>query len=161
MRAKTAIVLSLGTGRVARLGELGDSSYHTAKELWEKFANLYTTANTQVLINLQRKLDRPKFREADDWDHHVENFNVLLGKLASYDAPFSNSEKASKLVKTIPESLAPLALFSEVGNIPYDKLFVTVAREVSHRKSNHASKFNPPHSPERYPGQWNPKAIAE
>jgi len=146
IKANTSIILSLGSGPLAQLSNLVDNDDRNAKELWEAIARLYTTSNTQILINLQSELDQLRFKDGENWEKHVEKFNEVLGKLASYDSPVAEDEKASKLIKTLPESFAPLAMFSEASEISYDRLCVVVAGELSRRKnaSGAPSSATPP-----------------
>lgn len=134
---KTPIILSLSAGPLSKLSTLVDNDTETAKELWNAISELYPTSNTQVVINLQAELDRLKFKDDSDWEKHVEKFNEILFKLASYDSPVAAEEKASRLIRTLPESFAPLAMFSQPSEITYDKLCVVVAGELSRRKGNY------------------------
>lgn len=146
IHAKASINLSLGSGPLAQFNANIDDDERTAKELWDAISTLYTSSNTQVIINLQSELDRPQFKDGGNWEKGVDKFNEIPGKIASYDAPVSREEKASKLIKCLPESFAPLAWFSEASNnITYDRLLVIVSGEFSRGRNivKNASPTNP------------------
>lgn len=66
IKAKTSVILSLGSGPLVQLSNLIDDDDRTAKELLEAIARLYTTSNTQVVLNLQSELNQLRFKDSDD-----------------------------------------------------------------------------------------------
>jgi len=56
IKAKSSIVLSLGSGPLAQLSAIIDDDERTAKELWDGLTRLYTTSNAQAIFNLENEL---------------------------------------------------------------------------------------------------------
>ena len=140
VKAKTAIILSLGTSPLAQLAELIDDDDKTAKQLWDALAKLHTTSNAQLIINLQHELENLSYKDGEVREKHLEIFNDIIGKLESYDKKVEYNE--SKLIRTLPESFEPFAMITNSVGMSFDKLLVAIEGEISRRKRHKISSVN-------------------
>ena len=101
-KAKSTIILCLGDSPLSRTRRLVDNDNAAAKELWDELADIYATSNAQAILNIRTELDNLRFSDDGDWDEHVNCFTAILGKLATYEAEIPDEEKASKLIRTLP-----------------------------------------------------------
>jgi len=132
-RAKSTITLYLGDAPLAQLSEIVDDEESNAKDLWEAVAKLYTSSNSQAVINLQRELESLSLTDTSQWERHLQKFHEILGKIAAYGVAITEEEKSSKLLRTLPESFAPLAMVAESSGMTFDRIIATVESEISRR----------------------------
>ena len=66
---------------------------------------------------------------------HVETFHRLVEKFSSYKKPTSEEEKASKLIRTLPDRFAPIAMVAETSNLSFHRIVASVQAEISRRKA--------------------------
>ena len=71
VKAKSATWLNLGAGPLAQSRSIADDDDQTSKDLWDSITTLYTTSNTQVVINLQSELDQLRFKESEEFEKPV------------------------------------------------------------------------------------------
>lgn len=134
VEAKSSIILTLGSSPLAQLSDIIDDDERTAKELWDAVIKLYTTSNAQAIINLEQELEGLRFDDGQSWEKHTDNFHNILGKLSSYDSAIKEEDKASKLLRTLPESFAPLAMVAQTNDLSLEKVIAAVEGELSRRK---------------------------
>lgn len=76
-------------------------------------------------------------------------FTELLNKLATYDEELSGKEKASKLLRTLPETFSGFVMIGQVQDLELERLIQAMHAEISRRSSMKASSSKP--DPEDYP----------
>lgn len=87
IKAKSAIFLNLTGGTLVQVSEIIDRNDRTTKDLWETLDQTYHTSKNQMVINLQQELESLILESDEKCDKHVETFNKIVGKLASYKNP--------------------------------------------------------------------------
>jgi len=130
IKAKSSIVLSLGSGPLAQLSAIIDDDERTAKELWDGLHQMLRPFST-----LRMNFESLRFDENGSWEKHLDSFHEILGKLASYDSQVKEEDKASKLLRTLPKSFAPLAMVAETSDLSLDRVVIAVEGELSRRLS--------------------------
>jgi len=65
--------------------------------------------------NIKNQLDALLYADGQDWNKHETSFMKLIGELATYDEEFSGKEKLSKLLRSLPESFATLAMVTHLS----------------------------------------------
>lgn len=88
----------------------------------------------QATINFQEKLENHRLKDGDDWAKHLNKFNEIPGKLSLQDSPVSEKDKQSKLVRTLPESFAPLSMVIQSNNVKYEHVVNAVQLEKARTK---------------------------
>ena len=63
----------------------------------------------------------------------MNSFTDILGKLPTYDDEMPDDEKASKLIRTLPNSFAPLAMIQTVESIDVKRLVTVVQSKLARR----------------------------
>ena len=139
-KARSSIVMTLDKGPMAQVGHIIDDRSKTAKDLWDALEKLYTTSNTQTIINLNQALNSMRFKDEGDWEKHIQKFHNILGKLASYDSAIDESTKVSKLINTLPESFSAIAIVSSTTDMTLDKTINAVVAELDRRKNRNVVK---------------------
>lgn len=142
IRAKSIIVLSLGDSPLAKVRHLVDDDAVSAKQLWDELGKIYTASNAQAILNLRQDMDNLRYKEGASWDDHVNKFTELLNKLATYDEELSEKEKASKLLRSIPESFSGFAMIAQVQDLQFERLIQAMHAEISRRQSVQSSSLN-------------------
>lgn len=106
-----------------------------AKDLWEELAKLYTTTNTQAIINLMQKFEALRFKDVGDFSHHISSMRELADKLAYYVKKLAEADKVQYLLKLLPESFSASAQVPKfVPDLDFDKLEIAIRTEVVRRK---------------------------
>jgi len=62
-KAKSTIILCLGDAPLAQTRLLVDDDDRSAKELWDELMRIFTTSNTQSILNIRNELDRLVFED--------------------------------------------------------------------------------------------------
>lgn len=114
-----------------------------AKQLWDALAHIYTASNAQAILNLRTELDNLRFSDDDGWNEQVKFFAEILGKLATYDAEIPEDDKASKPIRTIPNSFAPLIMSQTIASIDVKRLVTVLRSELAIRKHFEEYKLVP------------------
>ena len=142
IRAKTSIILALGTGPMAQTSQIIDNEDATAKDLWDAISSLYTMSNEQAVINLMQELESLEYKNDGNWETHLNKLHEILGKLASLGKPVPDDQKISKLIRTLPDHFAPLAMIS--WHMNFENFVNAVETEISRRKmrKSEGSKSN-------------------
>ena len=99
-------------------------------------------SNEQAAINLYQELESLEYKNDGNWETRLNKFHEILGKLASLGKPVPDDQKISKLIRTLPDHLAPLAMISSHMN--FENLVNAVETEISRRKmrKSEGSKSN-------------------
>lgn len=63
---------------------------------------------------------------------HLDRFHEILNKFASLDKVVPGDDKSSKLIRTLPENFAPIAMLEEKTS--FEDLFDVVETDVSRRE---------------------------
>ena len=133
-KARRVIVCALGTEPLARFGGMPDTC--TAKELWDALENGFSVSNAQAILNTERDLEDLKFNDKDDWQKHMNAFHQLVGKLAALGSVLSAEDKKFKLMRTLPESLDPIAMIANSSQMDFDGMISSVQAELSRRRAS-------------------------
>lgn len=107
-KSKRAIVCSFGAEPIARFGYFYLIHDGTAEEIWKEINCVFITSSRQVIINLSQEQACLQFNDIDDWTKYLNWFHKLLTQLASYGLAVGDDDKASKLMRTLPNSFEPL-----------------------------------------------------
>lgn len=91
-------------------------------------------------MNILRELESMTFQKDNDWDKHIEIFNFLVAKLASYDKPISLEDKVSKLLRPFPEHFAPISMVAESSLLSFEQVVASVKAEISRRKTTSSDR---------------------
>lgn len=75
-----------------------------------------------------------KYNDGGEWETHTEKFQELLGKLSSYDFAVKEEDKTLKLLCTLPESFAPLAMVAQTNDLSLERVIAAVEGDLSRRK---------------------------
>ena len=149
-KAKCNIVLSLGDTALSQTRLIVDDDTKTAQDLWKELARIYTMTNGQAIQNLKQKLDSLIYKEGADWNSHVSAFLTICMQLAAFDVELSEEDRASKLIRSLPESFSPIAMFCSLTDSNFDKIVSAVQSEIA-RRSN-------PHNPQNSSSSTQPRA---
>ena len=137
VRAKCNIILCLVDAVASQTRSFVDNDEKTACDLWKELESIFTLSNAEVVQNIKQKLDTLIFKDNGNWDKHVASFLTTIGELAKYDAELSESEKTSKLIRSLTSSFAPLAMVSSQQDLNFDKIFNAVRTEIARRANLH------------------------
>lgn len=135
-KAKSVIVLSLGDEVIAKVRVLVDEDDKTAKELWDELARIHTTSSTQKIANLHQKLDNLMYDESTNFDKHISNFLSIIDELASLDQLIQESDKATKLIRSLPPSFDALAMATSVNKLNFDELVTAIHANIERRRKS-------------------------
>ena len=136
-RAKGNIILFLGDAVASQRRLFVDDDDKTACDRWKELERIFTMSNAQVVQNIKQKLDTLIFKDNGNWEKHVASFLATIGELATYDAELSESEKTSKLIRSLPSSFAPLAMAFSLQDLNFDKIVNAVQTEIARRANPH------------------------
>ena len=154
-KARRVIVCALGTDPLTRFG--GMLADCTAKELWDELARAYSTSNAQAIINLERQLEELSFDDKGDWQKHINSFHELTGELDSNGSVITSDQKKFKLMRTLPDSLAPIAMIANTTQMDFDGMVDSVQAELARRRasSSRAGPSNPSAAAAQAPRDMN------
>ena len=154
-KARRVIVCALGIDPLTRFG--GMLADCTAKELWDELARAYSTSNAQAIINLERQLKELSFDDKGDWQKQINSFHELTGKLASHGSVLTSDQKKFKLMRTLPDSLAPIAMIANTTQMDFDGMVDSVQAELARRRasSSRAGPSNPSAAAAQAPRDMN------
>lgn len=91
-------------------------------------------SSSQAVAKLQAKLESLIFKEGEDWDKHVSKFLSIIDELAAQDQTLSNSEKVTKILRTLPESFASLAMASSLNQNTFEEIVNAVQANIERKK---------------------------
>lgn len=124
--------MTLEVGPRAQTISIIDDEGARAKDLWDAIDRLHTSSNEQTIPNPMREPESLESKEGSKWEEHLNRFHDILGSLASLEKAIPEHEKSPKLIRTLPEHIAPLAMVST--NMKFD-LINAVQTEISRRYS--------------------------
>ena len=142
IKAKSTIVLCLGDSPLAKVRRFVDDDETTAKQLRDELEKIYTSSNAQSILNLRQELDNLRYKEEKSWDDHVNKFMDLLSKLATYDEELTEKEKASKLLRSLPESFGGFAMIAQLQELELERLIQAMQAEISRLLNAQGSASN-------------------
>lgn len=132
-QGKSTIILCLGDSALAKTRILVDGDAN-AKELWDELERIYTMSSTQAVANLQAKLESLSFKEGQSWESHISSFMSILDELAAQDQVMTESEKVTKILRTLPSSFDALAMASSLNENSFDQIVNAVQANIERRK---------------------------
>lgn len=92
-------------------------------------------SSTQAIANFQAKLESLSFKEGEEWENHISLFLSMLDELAAQYQVMDDSEKVTKLLRTLPASFNALAMASTLTTTTFDELFSAVQANIGRRKN--------------------------
>ena len=101
--AKSNIVLSLGSTPAAAVTTTIDDDDKTAKDLWDELRKLYTTSNTQQIMNIAQKLEGFWLKDETQFNQHMNQLRELVDKLASFGYRLEEHLLVQYLLRSIPK----------------------------------------------------------
>lgn len=117
---------------IPRFGSFSDDE--TTKQIWEELSQIYTTCHAQTVIRLERELEGLSFAHIADWKAYLNSFLEIIVKLAAHGTFLTDADKQPKRMRTLPDSLAPIAMHANTNNLTIDQLVDGVAAELLLRK---------------------------
>ncbi len=94
----------------------------------------YIATNSQAIQNLRHQLDSLLYKDGANWDKHFSKFLNILAQLASLYEEFNEKEKTSTLIRSLPQSFAPIAMVASFFD-SFEKVEQAVRAEVRRRKN--------------------------
>jgi len=73
----------------------------------------------------------------------VERFLEIVSRLATFDEEISEKEKTSKLLRTLLDSFAPIAMVAQKVDMDFEKLLISVHAEIAREKNSKESTNSP------------------
>lgn len=140
VKDKCSIVLTLESSPLAQFADIIEDDNKTAKDFWDAVVQIYKASNAQVIIKLEQELEALRLDDNGNWETNIGKFLDILGKLSTYDSPVKEEEKASKLLRTLPDSFHPLAMASQTNEYPVEKIISAVKGEFSRRRHTSGNK---------------------
>lgn len=131
-----------------------------------------SSAFSKIMTNLQNRLSTLSFEGNLPWDNHVSDMMEIFDDLVSYDLwsyeprsskavtclAGSHGKQFAKLIRSLPQSLEPFAIVSNMASISFDELLNSVHVEIARRES-HSNKARPvsdaPPPYARFSGRFN------
>jgi hypothetical protein len=89
------------TGRFIFVEYLGES---TAKELWDKFGNLYQSKSLVNKLFLRKKLYHLRMEDGDSVTEHLNAFNTLVSQLGFVNITIAEEDKCITLLCSLLDS---------------------------------------------------------
>lgn len=126
--------MALGDSVLAKIRAFVDDDDMTAKELWDEICKTHTTSATQAIANLLQKLDNLKYNESKSWDDHVSKFLSIVDEFGSFDQSLTDSDKVTKIIRSLPLVFDPFAKSSSVNGTTFDSLVLAVRENIERRK---------------------------
>ena len=111
-----------------------DDDNRTVKDVWDELDRIYRMSNTQMVIHVEKELEKLTFINDTEWESHIEKFHRSVGKLGSYDKPITEEEKASKPIRSLPERFSPITMVAELSYMSFESIVASVKAEISRRK---------------------------
>ena len=127
------MILCLGDSPLTKVLHLVDDENVTAKTFWKELEKIYTASNAQSILNLRQEIDDLHYEGGKSWDNHVNKFTELLSNLATNDEELNDNKKASKLLRTLPETFSGFAMITQVQELELERLIQAMHAEISRR----------------------------
>ena len=139
--AKANITLHMDSQTQVRTREINDDDEKTAYDLWTALESTYTRTNTQAVQNLKHRLDTLLYSDGADWDEHFSKFMATLSQRASLGEEFSEKEKNSRLIRSLPKSFSAIAMVASFLD-SFEKVEQAIRAAVDKRKNPHNPQSN-------------------
>ena len=144
-KAKAIIVLNLGPVvkvQVRQFIDPEDGEEKTARELWDHLKETYTATNAQAVQNVRNELDALQYDDGKNWDSHIDKFNGLVAKLATYGKNLTDEDKMAMITRSLPDSFAPITITLSSVGLGLTQFLAAIRSEVDRRKSKNGSTSN-------------------
>jgi hypothetical protein len=83
---------------------LNVSGEYIAKELWDKFGNLYQSKSLVKKLFLRKKLYHLRMEDGESMTDHLNSFNTLVSQLVSINITIEEEDKCITLLCSFPDS---------------------------------------------------------
>ena len=83
-KAKSEISFTLADGPMGKVSAIVDDDNRMAMDLWDALDRIYRMSNTQMVINIEKELEKLMVIKDTEWESDIEKFHRLIGKLNSY-----------------------------------------------------------------------------
>lgn len=130
-------MLCLGDSALAETHALVDDMSVMAEFLWHELSRIYTSSSSQAIANLHVKLETMQFEENKDWDKHISSFLNIVDELASLNQEISETEKVTKLFRTLPATFDALAMASSLSTRSFEEILNAVSANIERKKTWH------------------------
>lgn len=129
-----------------------------AKKLWDNLKETYTATNTQAVQNIRNELDALRYQEGKIRDFHIDKFNRMVAKMATYGKNISDEDKMALIMRSLPESFAPITITLSSVGLGFTQFLDSIRSEVDRLKSKHGE---PCQNPILTPGAQAKKSQAK
>ena len=131
----------MGSQPQVRTRKIIDYGKKTAYDLWTHLKSTYTRTNTQAVQNLKHRLEILLYSDNAEWDEYFCKFMANISLLASLREEFSEKEKTSRLVWSLPRSFSPIAIVSSFLD-SFEKVEQAILAEIDWRNNPHNPQSN-------------------
>lgn len=80
IRAKSAIILTLGAGPIAPTSSMIEGNVMSAKYFWDALRRFYKASKEQSVISLYQEIEGLTFNKEPSWEDHLNRFHEILSK---------------------------------------------------------------------------------
>lgn len=87
---------------------------------------MFTTSSQQSVTNIQNRLEKILFDEQKTWESHVLEFMAFIDEITSYGQEVSDTEKVTKIIRSLQQSFKPLDMVSTMTNMSLDDIVKAV-----------------------------------
>lgn len=128
IRSHTSIIFTLDIGPLPQCAAVIEDKKKTAGDIWIELKHLFTTKNTQTIINLSKKPYYLLQKDGQNWEKHPQYFYTILGK----------NDKPSKL---LPDVFVTLAMIWKTADMNLQQLINALEAELAGKKNRHSDKI--------------------
>ena len=136
-KAKSTIILCLGSAPMSLTRLLIDDDAKNAKELWEELNKPCITSSTQMVLNLKQKLDSLYFDDGKvNWEVPVTEFLTICDELSPYDEQLSEKDKINKLIRSLPDSFPSFSFYISTNEVATFEIVKNAVSTELERRGN-------------------------
>lgn len=83
---------------------------------------------------MRNQLDQLKYVQGTNWDSHLDKFNGLVAKIATFSVNLTGEDKIALITRSLPESLAQLCITLSFVGLGYTPFLAAIRAEVYKRQ---------------------------
>lgn len=72
------------------------------KELWDNLYKIYTTTNTQAVINMKQKFESFRFDDKTSFNMHIRRYKEICDEIAAYGQRIDDASLVRIIFKSLP-----------------------------------------------------------